>query len=166
MASAAILVGNTEYRSLDTLACCHDDATRLDGLRKTLEELQSANINQTNVAQQVAPAPITLLERLRAADAKVVTPEIMADFVGNFFDSLIEKISTIEFSEFFDLNVTEHADFEENTTEKFIIQMLSNEKRPDNFVTAIHSRELRATSRVDFVGAIVASSRECKDCLP
>ncbi len=90
---------------------------------------------------------MTLLDRLRAADAKVVTPEIMAHFVGNFFDSLIKKVSTSEFADFFDLEIIEHARFEEATSEKFIIRVMSNEKRADNFVTANYSRNFRHNAR-------------------
>jgi len=75
-----------------------DDARRLDGLRKMIEERKAAVAVQT----QVTPAQpaITLLDRLRAADAKVVKREVMETFVANVFDTLIEKISTNEFADF------------------------------------------------------------------
>ncbi len=43
-----------------------------------------------------------------AADAKVATPEVLSKFVGDFFDKLIETVSTSEFAEFFDLDVVAH----------------------------------------------------------
>ena len=67
----------------------------------------------------------------------------MSRFVGSFFDDVINKISTDEFAEFFNVERTEHARFEEATAEKFIIRVLSNEKRADNFVTVNYSRRLR-----------------------
>jgi hypothetical protein len=119
-----------------------DDAARLDKLRESLMKELTAETDSpivTAPATQIA----TLLERLRATDAKVVTPNIMADLVGNLFDKLIQTISTSEFSDFFQFAVTEHARFVEATTEQFIIRVMSNEKRDDNFVTAVHSRKLR-----------------------
>ncbi len=86
-----------------------DDASRLAALRKTLAEITTAATNRVQIAQEIVPATMTLLERLAAADAKVVKPDLMANFVGTFFDNLIKRVSTSEFAEFFDLEVTEHA---------------------------------------------------------
>ena len=121
-----------------------DDAKKLDGLRKSLEESRAAVAvpSAPPITTPAAPA-LSLADRLRAADAKVVTPEIMSQFVGAFFDELIGKISTEEFAEFFEAERTEHARFEESTAEDFIIRVMSKEKRDDNFVTATHSRRLR-----------------------
>lgn len=121
-----------------------DDAMRLEVLRKALAEIRSAGapINMP-VAQHAAPEPMTLLERLTAADAKVVKPDVLPKFVGEFFDNLIRSVSTSEFGEFFDLEVTEHARFEEPTAEQFVTLVMSKEKRADNFVTAKHTRKLR-----------------------
>ena len=49
---------------------------------------------------------------------------------------MIEDISGEEFSEFFDLNIQEHADFSEVTTEAFIVRVLSRQDRVDELVTA------------------------------
>src|SRR5713226_3492769 len=82
-----------------------DDARKLDVLRKALAEVIAGSIANLPVTQQIAPQPTTLLERLMAADAKVATPEVLSKFVGDFFDKLIETVSTSEFAEFFDLDV-------------------------------------------------------------
>jgi hypothetical protein len=118
-----------------------DDAKKLDGLRKALEEASSAATQSR--AQQSAPKPLPLLQRLQAAEAKMANPDIITSFVGRFFDNLLGKISASEFAGFFDLEVTEHARFEEPTAEKFIIRVMSNERRADNFVTAEFSTRLR-----------------------
>lgn len=120
-----------------------DDAARLDALRKALTEITTGSTNSLPIAQQIAAPSITLLERLTAADAKVAKPDVLPKFVGDFFDSLIKKVSTSEFGEFFDLEVIEHARFEESTARQFIILVMSKEKRADNFVTARHMRKLR-----------------------
>jgi len=75
-----------------------DDASRLAALRKTLAEITTAATNRVQIAQEIVPATMTLLERLAAADAKVVKPDLMANFVGTFFDNLIKRVSTSEFA--------------------------------------------------------------------
>jgi hypothetical protein len=119
-----------------------DDAARLDDLRRSLMKETVDELDQPISGVPVTP-PKTLLDRLRAADARVVTPDTMSGLIGEFFDDLIEKISASEFSDFFELETIEHARFEEPTAEKFIIRIMSNEKRDDNFVTAEYSRHLR-----------------------
>ena len=133
-----------------------DDAKKLDSLRSALEEARATAI--VPVAQApvgVNAPPPKLIDRLRAADAKVATPGIMSKFVGEFFDDLIQKISTAEFSEFFDAERTEHARFEETTAEQFIIRVMSNEKRADNFVTASFYRKPKSRNPL-LAGAIAA----------
>jgi hypothetical protein len=122
-----------------------DDAKKLDALRKSLEAAREAAVPAASPPATIARASLSLLERLQAAEAKVVTPKLMSDFVGRFFDELIARISTDEFSEFFELDTVEHARFEEPTTEQFIIRALTNtkEKRADNFVTAHYERKSR-----------------------
>lgn len=120
-----------------------DDAKRLDGMRRSLEEIRTAVATQNEIVQQAALPPMTLVERLRTVEAKIVTPDLMSNFVGSFFDGIIKKVSTNEFVDFFDVEVKEHPEFEESTAKRFIIRIMSKEKRADNFVTAEYSRKLR-----------------------
>jgi len=120
-----------------------DDAKRLDALRVALAETTARISEEVQIAPQAPAQPSTLLDRLVAADKKVATPELIAKFAGAFFDDLIGKISSSEFAPFFDVEHVEHDRFEELTTEEFMIRVLSNEKRADNFVTAEHTRKLR-----------------------
>jgi hypothetical protein len=119
-----------------------DDAKKLDTLRNSLQQDRIALAEQLDTGQRVA-RPLSLLERLHAADGKVVTPELMSKFVDTFLNNLINKIETSEFADFFDKVITEHAGLEEPTAKNFIIRTLSNEKRADNFVTAYHARTPR-----------------------
>ncbi|WP_025037437.1 caspase family protein [Bradyrhizobium sp. DOA9] len=121
-----------------------DDASKLDALRKSLEEIR-AGVSMPSVATQIAPL-LTLEDRLRAADAKVVTPDLLSKFINEFFENVIGAVSATEFSQFFDLEVTEHDRFRESTAEEFIIRVMSKEKRSDNFVTAKHTRKLRGSN--------------------
>jgi hypothetical protein len=123
-----------------------DDAKRLEHLRASLEDERTADAAEAQSEQLAQPAPASLLDRLRAADARIVTPELMSRFVASFFDSLINTLSGGDFGEFFTHDVIEHSRFEEQTTQQFIIGVLQKEKRADNFVTAHYSRELRNSS--------------------
>jgi hypothetical protein len=120
-----------------------DDAKRLEHLRASLEEARTADAAEAQADRLAEPAPASLLERLRSADAKIVTPELMSRVVASLFDNLIKTLSGGDFGEFYSHDVIEHSRFEEQTAEQFIIQMLQKEKRADNFVTAYHSRKLR-----------------------
>ena len=120
-----------------------DDAKRLAHLRSSLEEARTADAAEARAERLAQQAPASLVDRLRAAEAKIVTPQLMSHFVAGFFDSLINKLSGGDFSDFYDHDVIEHPRFEEGTAEQFIIRTLQKEKRPDNFVTAHYLRKTR-----------------------
>ena len=120
-----------------------DEAEKLDGLRKSLRQPRVAVAEQSERGQQLAVQPLSLLERLRDAECKVVAPERLSVFVDTFLNDLLDEIKTSEFADFFDMKVAEHAHFDEPTAKNFIISALSGEVRADNFVTANHSREYR-----------------------
>jgi hypothetical protein len=120
-----------------------ENAKRLDALRYSLQEGRIASVEQAATEQEVSARRVSLLERLQAADQKVVTPERMSTFVDTFMDDLIKKITTSEFADFFDIKIIEHSDFAEPTAEKYIVRILRNEDRADNFVTAKYTRKFR-----------------------
>jgi hypothetical protein len=120
-----------------------DDAKKLDTLRQSLDAVREAAAPPPAVPAVFERAPLSLLDRLRAAEKKVVTPKLMSRFIGTFFDQLQARISTDEFAEFFELEKVEHARFEESSTEQFIIRVLTKETRADNFVSAHYERKPR-----------------------
>lgn len=134
----------TPHFVLQTTARDHfvDDAAKFEALRKAIESARA--VTAPPAAQPVAAsAAPSLLHRLQAAEAKVVTSDLMAKFVAKFFDELDARISTDEFADFFNLDRIEHSRFEESTAEQFIIRVLTKEKRADNFVAAHFERKLR-----------------------
>ena len=118
-----------------------DDASRFDKLRATLAFVQAVDSHQT--CEQVTAPTRTAQQILAAYEACVVTQDIMNEFVGGLFDDLKSKISMNKFADYFDLEFTEHSEFEENNSQEFIARVLSREKRIDNFVTAKISRKKR-----------------------
>ncbi len=119
-----------------------DDARKFDKLREALNPRETATDLIVTETVQPATSP-TLAEVLSSAEAKVATPELMSTFVATFFDDLKKQLSSAEFSEFFQIEFAEHEEFPEPTAKRFIIEILSREKRGDNFVTAEISRKRR-----------------------
>ena len=96
-----------------------DDAHRLDALRSQV--IDKAQMSAADESGQQEPATPGIRQLLEVAEQKVATPEVIEGFIDGFFDALIQEVSNDEFSEFFDLDVVEHADFSEPTAEGFII---------------------------------------------
>lgn len=129
-----------------------DDAHKLDKLREALKQREAA---ATALTETTPPAATpTLAELLSSAEAKLATPELMSSFVTTFFDSLKGQMATADFAEFFHPEFAEHDDFREPTAKRFIIEVLSREKRADNFVTAEISRKSRRAN--PFFGSAMA----------
>lgn len=118
-----------------------DDAKCLDSLRAKLAEEEELPLQPGDVDQQTPAAPLSTQALLEEAEKNLATPDKIEFFVKTFFDDLIEGVSKDEFSEFFDLEITEHPDFDEPTSEAHIIRVLARESRPDEFVTAKIRRE-------------------------
>ena len=116
-----------------------DDAHRLDALRNQLIASAQPPAEAVSVQQQ-ASAP-SMQKLLEISEQNVATPEVIESFVNEFFDALIQQVSDDEFSQFFDFEVTEHSDFNEPTTDAFIIRVLSRQDRLDEFVTASIRKE-------------------------
>ncbi len=118
-----------------------DDARRFDKIRDSLIPVNE--VDSGSVDEQSSVPALTSLQILEAREARMVTPEQMNAFVGNFFDALKAKISTNELTDYFGIEFTEHSDFYEKSTRNFIIRILSQEKRYDNFVTANISQTIK-----------------------
>ena len=112
------------------------DARRLDSLRSRVDP-HTAQSQQLEGEDEQAPEVLpSLQELLRISEANAASPQVIEGFVSGLFDGLIEDISGEDFSDFFDLNIQEHADFSEVTTEAFIVRVVSRQDRVDELVTA------------------------------
>ena len=92
-----------------------------------------------NVQDQ--PTTPSLQSWLSNAEENIATPEKITSFVDTFFNNLIKTLSTVEFTDYFDVETTEHSDFVEPTAKAFIIRVLIREQRSDEFVTAAIKKE-------------------------
>ena len=79
MANAAILVGNTDYRSLQPLPCCHDDLLAIKQLLEATEKYEAIAVIENATADE-------LKQRLRDAVDKVPSlNELFFYFTGHGF---------------------------------------------------------------------------------
>lgn len=134
-----------------------DDAHKLDKLRHKLKPTEIV----TAVVDVEAPAPRgepTIMELLAATESKLATADKVGVFVSKFFDRLKAETSSAAFSDYFQLDFVEHNDFVEPTAKRFIIEQLSRESRPDNFVTAEMSRKRRKLNPMWHAAATALSS--------
>lgn len=118
-----------------------DDAHRLDALRDQITADVPVAAETEPDKEEPSVPPRSLQEVLAIAEEKSATREVIDTFTTSFLDTLKGKVLTDEFSEFFEIDVVEHSNFEEPTTDEFITRVMSRENRMDEFVTASVKRE-------------------------
>ena len=100
------------------------------------------------------------MDLVEEAERNTTTPELVAAFVADFFDRILERISDLTFSDFFKLETVEHSDYVEAAARTFIIRVLSKESRPDNFVTANVFREDTRTPMERLTAPLFGAGRD------
>ncbi|HWX82787.1 MAG TPA: caspase family protein [Xanthobacteraceae bacterium] len=117
-----------------------DNGRRLDDLRAKLNAL--AITEQVREEAENPQAEVSIASLLQANEDRMASKEAVQKFIDGFFDELSKRLSDKQYSEYFEIGLVEHANFQEDATRNFIVRALSNETRPDNFVTArtIHPR--------------------------
>lgn len=122
-----------------------DDAAKLAPFREKFisrwgaqeqEDEDESGDGDSGSGDLVAGEPPTTKALLMAAEEKMGGPEQAKALIDALFDGVLARFGAGEFAEFFELQTTEHADFEEPTARDLIIKVLAREPRPDNFVTA------------------------------
>lgn len=120
-----------------------ENAKQLDGVRAKLCVHANGNA-AASVVSAVTESSMTPVDILERAEKQFAKKELAQKFISQLFDKLSERASTDDFfRQLFSAEVVVHRDFQEGTARVFIIRVLSGEKRPDNFVTATISREVR-----------------------
>jgi hypothetical protein len=95
-----------------------------------------------HAGQATVPAePPSLIELLAQSEAKVAKPEDVSALVDALFDGLKARLASETIGECFEHAAVEHADLQGPTTRGFIIRVLNQEKRQDDFVTATIKRK-------------------------
>ncbi|UIK19373.1 hypothetical protein [Rhizobium leguminosarum] len=140
-----------------------DDATKLDEFRMRFADLLRSSTVEIDESADVAAdeghdslvadETPTSLQLLRAAEEKIGSPKQTKDLIGGLFDGLKARISGTDFTELFDINSTERAQYDEPTIEEFMIRVLSREKRPDRLVTAEVKRKKRKPTPLEAMSA-------------
>lgn len=117
------------------------DASLMDALRKKLATEADSLVQPENESVQNQPATPSLRSLLSNAEKNIASPEKITSLVDAFFNNLIETLSEVEFTDYFDVETVEHSDFVEPTVKAFIIRVLTREQRSDEFVTATIKKE-------------------------
>jgi len=130
-----------------------DDATNLSVLRETLRAQWSVNgfqpdgdENGENTIVDCDTQSISPVDLLIAAEDTMGSPEEVQALINGIFDGVLEKLKISNFGEYFELATIEHSDYQEQTTQNFIVKVLSRETRPDRLVTAEISRKQKRRS--------------------
>ena len=113
-----------------------DDAKRFDALRAVVVAQRPSSSQSERNDQEIDSASLTFPELLAAVESGSATRKKIESFVDGLFDGLQERVSSDNFSEFFEMDFEEHPDFMEESTDGFIVRVLSTEYRSDGFVTA------------------------------
>lgn len=138
------------------------DASRLVSFRARFEADWLSKPRPETIVEHPSDtsAPVqspSLTDVFLEAEAELAKPTDIPFLVNAIFDGLLNRLSNEKFSDFFAVEVAEHADFRELTTREFIIEILNQEKRQDQFVKAIISRKRkRSRDGHGFVGAAIA----------
>lgn len=130
-----------------------EDAARLAAFRiafaeKWTDDTDSDDGEDEREDSRLVPVPpLSRMEILRSAEAKLVRPEHLKAIADGIFDGITSRLESNAFSEMFDLEIVAHSDFQEKTTRGYIIKVLHREARADNFVTADIIRTRRSRGR-------------------
>lgn len=117
------------------------DASCFDLLRE--EANMSAKDEEPQAVPDVDIQPQTLLHILNKAEDKIANAQRVSLFTDDFFSKLHARLASSDFVDYFEIEMVTHSSYQETSTEGFLIRVLSKEKRPDNFVTAVVRREKR-----------------------
>ena len=116
-----------------------DDAKLLDDLREDLSVLAAEPNGQTNVDASLETPYRDIKSELQALEESVAAPERISACANAFFDNVIQKCSSDEFSDLFEIHTIEHDTLAEESATAHIIDVLLKERRSDKFVT-VHKR--------------------------
>jgi hypothetical protein len=137
-----------------------DEATNLAKYRDEFAQKWEPPLASNAVASTANTTSQTMLQIIQEADGQFATETEANFFISHLFDGMIEKLKTGDFSEFYDVSVSEHNDYYEETAKSFIIRSLSSEVRPDNFVTASISRERRVPNYLATIASFAGNLGE------
>lgn len=147
------------------------DTRSLDAFRERFEnEWRSkmtpspdAENHEDRPAPSLAEVPLeaerpqqTLASILAARESQIAGPDEVKAFIDALLDQLIARVREVDLAEVFDLEITESADFDEDTPVAFMTKTLSKEPRPDEFVTATVKRDSKKRGPLDFSLALTA----------
>lgn len=122
-----------------------DDAKRFDELRARLVSATRAEPSIEEMPERAAPSAV---EILRQGADQFASRELAQNLISGLFDEIVRDWPG-EFSDYYTAKSVEHSDYTEGNSKAFIIRLMKQEKRADNFVTVETTREKRRVSQID-----------------
>jgi hypothetical protein len=101
----------------------------------------------TNLVVSEPAVPLTPIEIIKAAEARLVSPEAAASFVALLFDGVLSRFASGEFGDAFDVTTKAHQRFSDPGSHDFIARTLARQPRHDALVTAEVRHETRQRER-------------------
>lgn len=130
-----------------------DDASALEEFRsRFVKEWSSPPSVELVVGDNVFPEvtdaePLSLLDLLRETDERLAKPEEVAATISALFDGLKARLEGEAFTDYYETAAAESSSFDDTGSRGFMIRILTQQTRPDNFVTASITRERKRTNR-------------------
>lgn len=126
----------------------------MDDFRARFEvEWSSKRSTALNIVDSAVPPaafsdPVSLLDLLRETDERLAKPEEVTGTIGTLFDGLRARLESEAFADYYETIAAESANFDDAGSRSFMIRVLSQQKRSDNFVTATITREHKRKNRL------------------
>ena len=139
-----------------------DDASALDEFRtrfaKDWSSTPSVDLSTeaTAVSEVVVLEPTSLLDLLRETDESLAKPDEVVATISALFDGLKARLESKAFSDYYETAITESSRFDDTGSRAFMIRVLTQQKRSDNFVTATITRERKRANRFASLTASLA----------
>ena len=109
-------------------------------------DIEEPTVGTDLVAAEPAVS-MTPLEIIKAAEARLVSPDVAASFVATLFDGVIARFADGEFGDAFDVKTKAHSRFADPGSRDFIARTLARQPRHDALVTAEVRHEVRQRPR-------------------
>lgn len=130
-----------------------DDASALEEFRSRFVKEWSSTpsvelvVGDSAVPEVTIAEPISLLDLLRETDERLAKPEEVATTISALFDSLKARLEGEAFTDYYETAAAESSSYDDTGSRSFMIRILTQQTRSDNFVTASIIRERKRGKR-------------------
>ena len=130
-----------------------DDASALDDFRAKFAKNWSSTpsveppVGSGAIQEVVLAESVSLLDLLRTTDESLAKPGEVTATISALFDGLKARLESKAFADYYETATTESSTFDDTDSRAFMIRVLTQQKRSDDFVTASITRERKRRNR-------------------